>query len=214
MDHRADIFAAGVMLYEQLCGRRPFTGLNTDEVVTASPRGSPGRPPSSTPRCPRRWSGLPHRAGAGSGGPLPQPPGFIDAIEPWAARREVATPEQVAAYVEQLFPPERDPKRQALRRARLADPSNSGSHGPLLRQGLRLTQPAGAGRTRGRPAAPRRASAKSGDLARPSSPRAEAPIRSRPEAPGALKVAAALGVAVLLGGGAGCGLRPNLPAAG
>ena len=57
VDHRADIFAAGVMLYEQLCGRRPFTGLNTDEVLHAHRRGqAQARRTSSTRRCPTRWS--------------------------------------------------------------------------------------------------------------------------------------------------------------
>ncbi|MHB8873365.1 MAG: serine/threonine-protein kinase, partial [Myxococcaceae bacterium] len=32
VDHRADLFAAGVKLYEELCGRRPYTGLTTEEV--------------------------------------------------------------------------------------------------------------------------------------------------------------------------------------
>ncbi len=52
---------------------------------------------------------------------------FIDAIESVGGPAEVASPEQVAAYLESLFPLDRDPKRQALQRARSADPSDSGS---------------------------------------------------------------------------------------
>jgi eukaryotic-like serine/threonine-protein kinase len=35
VDHRADIFAFGVILYEMLCGRRPFTGDSDTEVISA-----------------------------------------------------------------------------------------------------------------------------------------------------------------------------------
>jgi serine/threonine protein kinase len=56
VDHRADLFAAGVMLYEQLCGRRPFTGLNTEEVLNRISEGSRAGPPSSTPPYRWRWS--------------------------------------------------------------------------------------------------------------------------------------------------------------
>ena len=50
---------------------------------------------------------------------------FTEAIESVGGQAEVATREQVAAYVEHLFPLDRDPKRQALQRARSADPSDS-----------------------------------------------------------------------------------------
>jgi serine/threonine protein kinase len=44
VDHRADVFATGVMLYEQLCGRRPFTGNSIDEVVMRIAQGNPIAP--------------------------------------------------------------------------------------------------------------------------------------------------------------------------
>ena len=68
VDHRADLFAAGVMLYEQLCGRRPFTGLNTEEVLNRISEGKPRRPTEFGPALPR--AGLPHRALQGSDTPL------------------------------------------------------------------------------------------------------------------------------------------------
>ena len=48
VDHRADIFAAGVMLYEQLCGHRPFTGSSVEEVVMKIAAGKP-QPPRARP---------------------------------------------------------------------------------------------------------------------------------------------------------------------
>ena len=124
VDHRADLFAAGVMLYEQLCGRRPFTGLNTEEVLNRITEGKPRRPTEFDPSVPlalelvcltalskdrtRRFPSL-HE--------------FIAAMEAVGGAARVATPEELSAYVSAIFPAEEDPKRIALRRARLADPS-------------------------------------------------------------------------------------------
>jgi serine/threonine protein kinase/Flp pilus assembly protein TadD len=128
VDHRADIFAAGVMLYEQLCGRRPFTGLSPEEVLTRIAEGRPKPPTAFDPSVPNALEHICltalHRDPASRFESLQV---FTDAIESVGGQAEVATPAQVAAYVEQLFPLDRDPKRQALQRARSADPSDSGS---------------------------------------------------------------------------------------
>ncbi|MDY7232644.1 protein kinase domain-containing protein [Hyalangium rubrum] len=128
VDHRADIFAAGVMLYEQLCGRRPFTGLNPEEVLSRIAEGRPRPPTDFDPSVPLALEHICltalHRQPSARFETLQM---FIDAIESVGGPAEVATPEQVAAYVESLFPLDRDPKRQALQRARSADPSDSGS---------------------------------------------------------------------------------------
>ena len=124
VDHRADLFAAGVMLYEQLCGRRPFTGLNTEEVLNRISEGKPKRPTEFDPSVPlalelvclTALSKDPSRR-------FPSLHEFIAAIEAVGGPARVATPEEVGAYVGVLFPAEEDPKRIALRRARLADPS-------------------------------------------------------------------------------------------
>nr|WP_144370204.1 serine/threonine-protein kinase [Myxococcus stipitatus] len=128
VDHRADLFAAGVMLYEQLCGRRPFTGMTAEEVLGRIAEGRARPPTAFDPSVP---AGLElvcltalQRDPAARFDSLES---FIDAIEAIGGPAEVATGEAVAAYVDTLFPPDRDPKRQALRRARMADPSHGGT---------------------------------------------------------------------------------------
>jgi serine/threonine protein kinase len=129
VDHRADLFAAGVMLYEQLCGRRPFTGLNTEEVLNRIAEGRPRRPTDFDPSVPlalelvclTALSKDPARR-------FPSLHEFIAAIEAVGGPARVATPEELASYVSAVFPAEEDPKRIALRRARLADPSTPSAH--------------------------------------------------------------------------------------
>ena len=112
------------MLYEQLCGRRPFTGLNTEEVLNRIAEGKPRRPTEFDPSVPlalelvclTALSKDPSRR-------FPSLHEFIAAIEAVGGPARVATPDEVAAYVSAIFPAEEDPKRIALRRARLADPS-------------------------------------------------------------------------------------------
>lgn len=128
VDHRADLFAAGVMLYEQLCGRRPFTGMTAEEVLGRIAEGRARPPTAFDPSVPAALELVCLTA-------LQRDPAarfdslqsFIDAIEAIGGPAEVATVEEVAAYVDTLFPPDRDPKRQALRRARMADPSHGGT---------------------------------------------------------------------------------------
>ncbi|MBI3186136.1 MAG: protein kinase [Myxococcales bacterium] len=127
VDHRADLFAAGVMLYEQLCGRRPFTGNSTDEVVSRIAEGKPKRPTEFDPSVPPALDAIclmalhkdpEHR--------FPSLQEFISAIESVGGIASVADSAEVGAYVSELFPAEKDPRRQTLRRARQADPSHAG----------------------------------------------------------------------------------------
>ena len=127
LDHRADLFAAGVMLYEELCGRRPFTGKSVDEVVLRIAEGNPRPPRSFDPSVPLALEAIclkaldrdPERR-------FPSLPEFIQAIEGVGGSARVATQDEVAAYINALFPLEKDTKRQTLRRARAADPSTPG----------------------------------------------------------------------------------------
>jgi serine/threonine protein kinase/Tfp pilus assembly protein PilF len=137
VDHRADLFAAGVMLYEQLCGRRPFTGLTAEEVLGRIAEGRPKPPTAFDPSVPAALELVCLTALAREpAARFDSLESFIDAIEAIGGAADVATHEQLAAYVDTLFPPDSDPKRQALRRARLADPSHGGTPPEHVRQGF------------------------------------------------------------------------------
>ncbi|MFZ5441928.1 MAG: serine/threonine-protein kinase, partial [Myxococcota bacterium] len=128
VDHRADIFAAGVMLYEQLCGRRPFTGNSVDEVVIRIAREDPALPSSYDPAVPKALEAICLRAIAKEPRSRFQTLAeFVDAIERVGGESVLATPEQVAEYVTSLFPEKTDERRNTLRRAREADPSVPGA---------------------------------------------------------------------------------------
>ncbi len=141
VDHRADIFAAGVMLYEQLCGRRPFTGNSVDEVVIRIAREEPALPSTYDPAVPRALEEICLKA-------LAKEPrnrfqslaDFVSAIEGVGGDSVLAEPAQVGEYVSQLFP-EKDARRDTLRRAREADPSVPGAPAVSPAHGLEATVP-------------------------------------------------------------------------
>ena len=124
VDHRADIFAAGVMLYEQLCGHRPFTGSSVEEVVMAIAAGKPKPPRAFDPAVPMLLEAVCLRALAHDVNTRFQSlVELIDAIEQVGGEAQVASGGEVADYLGALFPVDKDFKRQTLRRAREADPS-------------------------------------------------------------------------------------------
>jgi tetratricopeptide (TPR) repeat protein len=106
VDHRADVFAAGVMLYEQLCGRRPFTGTSVEEVVAKIASGKPTPPTQHDPSVSTALEALCltalHR---NPDARFPSLEAFADAIEALGGEATVASPAEVAAYVAALFPP-------------------------------------------------------------------------------------------------------------
>ena len=52
VNHRADIFALGVILYEILCGKQPFAGRSIPEIYINTWEKQPDRPSSVAPGCP------------------------------------------------------------------------------------------------------------------------------------------------------------------
>lgn len=143
VDHRADIFAAGVMLYEQLCGRRPFTGNSIDEVVIRIAREDPALPSAYDPAVPRALEAICLRALAKEPRNRYQTLAeFVEAMEAVGGDSVLATQQEVADYVTTLFPEKSDERRNTLRRAREADPSVPG-HSPA--HGVQPPPPAPVG---------------------------------------------------------------------
>jgi tetratricopeptide (TPR) repeat protein len=119
VDHRADIFAAGAMLYEQLCGRRPFTGTTVDEVVKKIAAGQPVPMSVYDPAIPRELEAAGLHALERDPQQRFQTLGeLVSAIEAIGGAAQLATSEEVGAYVSALFPEATDPRRQTVRRAR------------------------------------------------------------------------------------------------
>ncbi len=127
VDHRADLFAAGVMLYEQLCGRRPFGGQTIEEVVKKIASSEPPIPSSINPSVPASLEAVCLTA-------LQKRPEsrfaslfeFVQALQQAAGTEGVATGKAVATYMSELFPAQSDPKRTTLRMARELDASAQG----------------------------------------------------------------------------------------
>ena len=124
VDHRADLFAAGVMLYEQLCGRRPFTGNNVDEVVMRIAEGKLAPPSSFDPSVPKEIEKVCLVAlNKNPDSRFQSLAAMVEAIEGIGGEASLATPAVVGEYVSHLFPEKSDKLRQTLKRAREVDPS-------------------------------------------------------------------------------------------
>lgn len=186
VDHRADLFAAGVMLYEQLCGRRPFTGPSAEAVLFRISEGRPRRPTEFDPSVPPALEEICLTA-------LAREPeqrfaslqDFITAIESVGGAAEVAAPQVVAAYMESLFPRAEDPRRQLLDSAR-------GAFGLASAQPVQARGPAPSGRTP--------AQRTPSTLVPP--PAAAVPAAAGPKRSRVLALLGVMGVLMLLGAGA------------
>lgn len=62
VDHRADIYSLGIMLYEMVTGEKPFTGRSATEIALKQIRDEPLRPRMLVPDLPMRLEALILRA--------------------------------------------------------------------------------------------------------------------------------------------------------
>ena len=119
LDHRADVYAAGVMLYESLCGRRPFTGRNAEQVLDRIIEGKPKPPRAYDPSVPESVEQIClralHRQPEDRFSTLLQ---LAEALEGLGAEAHLFTMEEVGSYLAALIPLEGDSRREILRRAR------------------------------------------------------------------------------------------------
>lgn len=126
VDKRADVFAAGVMLYEQLCGRRPFTGMTSEEVLRSIANDLPVPPRTIVPSLPEALERVTLTALAKD--PQQRYPtlrAFVDALE---AAATPATRTELAAYLNAVFPPEQDERRQLIAQVRAEVEAGDGPH--------------------------------------------------------------------------------------
>ncbi len=122
LDHRADVYAAGAMIYEALCGRRPFTGRNAEQVLDRIAEGKPKPPRAHDPSVPESVERICLRA-------LQRKPAdrfsslleLAEALEALPPDAKPFTPEEVGSHLATLIPAEGDPRREILRRARASE---------------------------------------------------------------------------------------------
>ena len=115
LDRRADVFAAGEVLYEALTGRRPFPGEETEDIVVGLLIGGAEPPTSLAPELPKGIDGVLEKALARARDErFPTAAALQEALEqviPPAPARDVA------AVVERLGGSRLGERRQALRDA-------------------------------------------------------------------------------------------------
>jgi eukaryotic-like serine/threonine-protein kinase len=155
LDHRADIFAVGVILYELLTGQRPFLGESPREILGLIARCQPVTPTSIAPDVPPDLEALVLRCLARHPDHRPKSAKDIRAAleAHLIASNSMPSAADLGAYVERLFPAASDPERARLANLRKQEPSwpitsSAPSSSPSLgrrRQRLRLAAIIGGG---------------------------------------------------------------------
>jgi eukaryotic-like serine/threonine-protein kinase len=128
VDHRADLFAAGIMLYEQLCGKRPFPGKTIEEVVKNIAAAQPVPPSQVDVAAPALLEAISLKA-------LHQVPDerfsslleFARALEDAGQTLGLASQDDVAAFMSELFPEAQDETRTTMRLVRENDLVETGA---------------------------------------------------------------------------------------
>lgn len=123
LDRRADLFAAGVILYDLLTGRCPFISDNPVEVLALIQRCEPAPPSVHNARAPPDLEALTMRCLARQPDDRPATAQEVRAaIEAnLSARGTLPTAADLGAYLERVFPAQSDPDRRRLAQLRKQD---------------------------------------------------------------------------------------------
>ena len=123
LDRRADIFAAGVTLYELCCDKRPFEGDTPNAILSGIAYGTPVPPRALNPTLPEALDAL--ILGCMARAPDDRPPTALavkEALDALLPQVGAFGPAEVAQLMALLFPPT-DPERSRLNELRKIDPS-------------------------------------------------------------------------------------------
>lgn len=124
LDRRADIFAAGVALYELCCDKRPFEGDTPNAILSGIAYGTAVSPRSLNPTIPPELESLILRCMARA--PNERPPTALavkEELERIAPRVGAFGSGEVSQLMDLLFPLSSDAERRRISELRQIDPS-------------------------------------------------------------------------------------------